>query len=161
MNIQVNDNEWKEIIDYYETDLTQKDWENLRLENDNFRLKAIKQVLNPDNQFILDSNQSYEFWISNLLEYKVILTEDFQRLLTFDQKIDALKFMLNFTDEHFQTQWDLDEGILTFNDGALFKLSTDPKQYTIGFKIDYFNPEIGVGMCIPKENCHKIMWIYI
>ena len=83
------------------------------------------------------------------------------KLLTFDQKIDALKFMLNFTDEHFQTQWDLDEGILTFNDGALFKLPTDPKQYTIGFKIDYFDNEIGAGMCIPKENCHKIMWIYI
>lgn len=99
--------------------------------------------------------------ISNRFEYKVILTEDFQRLLTFEQKIDALKFMLNFNEEHFQTQQELDEGILTFNDLALFKLPTDPKRNTIGFKIDYFDSEIGIGMCIPKDSCHKVMWIYI
>ena len=161
MNLQIDDKEWKDITDWYETNLTQKEWENLRLENDNFRVKAIKQILNSDNQFILDSNHSYEFLISDMLEYKVILTEDFQKLLTFDQKIDALKFMLNFTEEHFQTQQELDEGILTFNDSALFKLPTDSKQNTIGFKIGYFDDEIGVGMCIPTENCHKVMWIYI
>ena len=116
--------------------MTQKEWENLRLENDNFRVKAIKQILNSDNQFILDSNHSYEFLISNLLEYRIILTEDFQKLLTFEQKIDALKFMLNFNEEHFQTQQELDEGILTFNDLALFKLPTDPKRNTIGFKLE-------------------------
>ncbi len=78
-----------------------------------------------------------------MLECKVILTEDFQHLLTFEQKIDALKFMLNFTDKYFQIQWKLDEEILTFNDGVLLKLSTYPKQYTMIFKIDYFDPELG------------------
>jgi hypothetical protein len=68
--------------------------------------------------------------------------------------------MLNLNEEHFETQQNLSEGILSFNDDAFFSLST-VKQYTIGFKLDFFDPQTGSGMFIPSDNCEKVIWIYI
>ena len=90
---------------------------------------------------------------------KMHLSESFQSMLTFDQKIESLNKISKLSQYNFYTEEEIEEGILTFNDFAYFEINNF--NLFINFKIEYLSETTLEPIDIPKSGCCKVVSIYI